>query len=34
MTGLLVNTDHFYWKALTRLLVVLRSLGIKKDTGL
>jgi hypothetical protein len=34
MTGLLVNTDHFYWNSLTRLLVILRSLGRKKDTGL
>ena len=30
MTGLLVNADQLYWKTLTRLLVVLRGLGIKK----
>jgi hypothetical protein len=30
MTGLLADTDHFYWKALTRLLGILRSLGDKK----
>jgi hypothetical protein len=34
MAALLVNTDQFYWKTLPRLLVILRSLGIKKDTGL
>lgn len=32
LTGLLANTDQFYWKTLTRLLVVLRSLDRKKDT--
>lgn len=30
LTALLASTDHFYWKTLTRLLVVLRSLQIKK----
>jgi len=34
MTALLVNTDRFYWNWLIGLLVVLRSLGRKKDTGL
>lgn len=30
MTGLLVSADLFYWKCLTRLLVILRGSGIKK----
>jgi len=34
MTALLAKADRFYWKMLTRLLVFLLSLGIKKDTGL
>ena len=34
MTALLVSADQFYWKTLTRLLVVLCGLDRKKDTGL
>jgi hypothetical protein len=34
MTALLVNPDHFYWKWLAMLLVVLRGLDRKKDTVL
>lgn len=30
MTALLASTDQFYWKTLTRLLVILRGLGRKK----